>query len=134
MPLPNLPFKSRYTSSRQLISGERINYYADLLTSYAQYSALAGGGYSSLPAYTINAAFADITTVTNANDSIMLPLAQVGLTITVTNDGAQQLALFPQPNDNISGSGAGVSVTLAVGATTTYVCTKVGIWRRYTTT
>lgn len=130
--LPNLPF-GIYTTSKQLISGSRVNHIAGMLTSgMTNIVALAGGGFAG--AFTINTAFAEFTTVATANDSGALPPAKQGLCIYVTNSGVASLNIFPQPADNISGAGAGVAAAVAVGATIEFICTKNGIWRKIVTT
>ena len=127
--LPNLPFRTRYTSSKQLISGQRVNDYADLLTSYGEYAALANGGFPNAP--TLNYAFSNLITVATANDSAALPLAKAGLSINVTNNGVASANIFPQPLDVINAVAAGGSVALGVGASATFVCVKTGFWRRF---
>lgn len=128
--LPNLPF-GRLISSRQLISGDHINHIGDLLTSFAgSLVALAGGGLSALtPVF--NAAFNEVTTVATINDSYALPIAKVGLIITVTNSGAATMNIFANSAlpDTISGA---ASETQATGVCVEYICTKTGIWKRST--
>lgn len=126
--LPNLPFH-RLIPSRQLISGEHINNISDMLTGFSGgLTALAGGGLSGLTPI-FNSAFNEVTTVVTAADSFALPVAKVGLCITVTNSGAASMTVFAQGTDTISG---GASQAHAVGVTTDYVCVKPGIWKRYT--
>jgi len=130
MALPVLPFKLRFTSSRQLIPGDRVNAITDMLTSFAgAIIALAGGGFAGAP--TINAAFNEITVAATGGDSVALPSAQVGLAITITNSGAQSVNVFPQPTDIINAGAAGAAIALAAAATADYVCTKTGVWKRY---
>lgn len=132
MALPALPFKLRLTSSRQLIPGFLINALVDMLTSFqGTITALAGGGFSSATPV-LNAAFNEITVVATGGDSVALPSAQVGLAITVTNGGANSANIFPQPLDIINAQGAGASIALAAAATADFVCTKAGVWKRYT--
>lgn len=132
MALPVLPFKLRLTSSRQLIPGFLINALVDMLTSFqGTITALAGGGFSSATPV-LNAAFNEITVVVTANDSVALPSAQVGLAITVTNSAANSANVFPQPLDIINAGAAGAAVALAAAATADFVCTKTGVWKRYT--
>lgn len=133
MPLPNLPF-ARFTSSRQLIPGSRENDIADLFTSFqGAITALAGGARSALTPV-LNATFCEITTVVTGADSVVLPIAKVGLNITVTNSGANSAQVFANGTDvmfpgNVAGS---VGLALAAAATADYVCTKAGRWTRYT--
>jgi len=130
MALPALPFKLRFTSSRQLLPGSLANNIMDMLTSFqGTITALAGGGFAGAP--TLNAAFNEITVAATGGDSVALPLAQVGLAITITNSGASSVNVFPQPTDVINAGAAGASIALAAAATADYVCTKTGVWKRY---
>lgn len=128
MGLPKLPF-NRLIPSRQLISGEHINGIDDLLTSFAgALTALAGGANSALtPVF--GAAYNEVTTVVTAADSYAMPIAKVGLNITVTNSGAASMTVYANGTDTISGA---ASQAQAVGATVEYSCVKNGIWKRYT--
>jgi hypothetical protein len=137
MGLPNLPFQ-HYTTGRQLIKGSDINGIFDEFSSFkGPLTALAGGGRSGLtPVF--NAAFNDVTVVATAGDSFVLPVAQVGFRITVTNNGANSMQVFGNGLDTISGTAGNVGVAQAAGTTIEYVCiqsaTNVagGIWKRYT--
>lgn len=124
--LPHLPFKERFVSSRQLLPGSRANAIADLLTSYAQYVAKAGGGAAGAPV--LNAAYSELITVVSANDSVALPSAQIGLRIVVSNNGAASANVFPNGTDTAGGA-AGAAKAVAVAACIEFVCTKVGVWR-----
>lgn len=132
--LPNLPFGILITS-RQLISGKHINDIGGLLTSFAgSIAALAGGAQAGSPI--LGAAFNEITTVTNANDSVQMPLAEIGLRVCVTNSGAgNSLQIFGNQNGadvffpgNVAGN---VGLALAQNATALFICTKTGVWRRF---
>lgn len=133
MGLPSLPF-ARYLPSRQMISGLHMNYLSDMLTSFnGKLTALAGGGLSGLtPVF--DAAYNEVTTVANAADSFVLPIAKVGLTITVTNSGAQSMQVFANGTDTISGTAGNVGVAQAAAAVVEYSCVKNGVWKRYTAT
>ena len=128
--LPSLPFKERFTSSRQLLPGGRINSLSDMLTSASQIVALAGGGQAGAPV--INSAYVDLITVATAADSVALPPATgSGLVINITNDGVASANIFPSGTDVINAGGAGAAVALAAGANAEFVSTKAGFWRRY---
>jgi hypothetical protein len=130
MPLPLLPFRTRYTTSKQLISGGRINEYADMLTSFqGGIVALAGGGRTGSP--TLNAAFVELATVATGADSVQLPVAKVGLAITITNSGANSAQIFANGTDTINGTAGATGVALAAAATAEFICTKDGVWKRY---
>ena len=57
-----------------------------------------------------------IGTVANANDTVTLTAAAIGVLQTVTNNGANTLQIFPASGDNL-GAGVGTATTLAVGNT-----------------
>jgi hypothetical protein len=127
--LPNLPFGT-LISSKQLVSGNHINGFNQLLTGTATgIVALAGGGFAGAPA--LNSAFNELTTVATIGDSVALPPAKSGLRVTIINSGAQQANVFPQPADVINAGGAGVQVTLAAAATAMFVAVKDGVWKRF---
>ena len=127
--LPKLPF-GRYTSSRQLLPGDALNRLHDLLTSFqGTITALAGGGRAGSPV--LNAAYNEITVCATGSDSVQLPIAQVGLNITVTNSGAQSLQIFANGTDTINGTAGATGVALTATSVAEFTCTKVGIWRRY---
>lgn len=132
MGLPNIAtLKQRFLASRQLLPGDWANAHTDLLTSYqGNIIALAGGGRAGSPV--INAAYNELVTVASANDSVQLPPAKVGLCITITNSGANSAQIFANGSDTINGTAGNVGVALAAAATAEYVCTKDGIWKRYT--
>lgn len=131
MGLPNLPF-NRLIPSRQLISGNHINFITDLLTSFeGSMVALSGGALSALTPV-LNAAFCELTTVAIAADSVVLPKSQIGLIITVTNSGVASAQIFANGTDTINGTAGNVGVALAAAATAQFVCTKLGVWKRFT--
>lgn len=130
MALPNLPF-STLIPSRQLISGAHINGTNNLLTSFqGGIVALAGGALSALTPI-LNAAFNEIGTVANANDSVVLPIAKVGLRVEVTNSGGASAQIFANGTDTINGTAGATGVALANTATALYICTKNGVWKRF---
>lgn len=136
MPLPSLPF-GNLIASRQLVSGNTINRIHDLLTSFlggpsAGITALAGGARSVLTPV-LNAAFCEITVAATAADSVQLPVAKVGLSVTVTNNGASSAQVFAYytTTDTIQGTAGATGVALAAGATARYQCTKDGVWKRF---
>lgn len=130
--LPNLPFGVLITS-KQLVSGTRMNELSGMLSSFVgSIAALAGGAQAGSPV--LNAAFNEITTVTSASDSVQLPIAQVGLRVCVTNSGAgNSLQIFGNQSntDTINGTAGATGVALAQNAVALFVCTKIGVWRRF---
>lgn len=62
----------------------------------------------------------EVATVANANDTVTLPTAPVySRTITVINNGAQTLRIFPASGDNL-GAGVDTATTLASGSNVRY--------------
>lgn len=134
MPLPKMPLNTQLPS-RQLISGTHINAFNDLFQSFqGGIVALAGGGRPNSPV--LNAANVELATVATGADSVQLPPAIVGLTITVTNSGAASAQIFGNGSDTIQ-SGAttnaagSVGVALAAASTAMFRCTKTGVWKRF---
>ena len=76
-----------------------------------------------------------VSTVANANDTVVLPTATAGDTCIVINDGANPMRIYPATSDNL-GAGVNALLTIALGAgeiatfyaydTTNWICT-VGI-------
>lgn len=126
--LPKLPFQVS-TSSRQLLSGNHQNNVNSLLTSFGQVTALAGGALSTLTPV-INNAFTELA-VANNTDSVVLPVAKVGLRCCISNPTGNSAQVFANGTDTINGTAGNVGVALAGGAVAMYVCTKDGVWRRF---
>ena len=91
-------------------------------------TAFATGGQTSATALT--AAFNNITTCATAADSVKLPTAALGLSITVRNSGAAALAVFPFSGDAFNSLAADLSIDIApkgqftfrtIDATTWYI-------------
>lgn len=57
----------------------------------------------------------EIATCANTNDSITLCPASPGLRMTVANNGAEVLQVFPSSGDNFVGSAANASTTINAG-------------------
>ncbi len=126
MPLPLLPF-AKLITSRQLVPGSIINDLVNMLSSGVSglTATVAGTAANSLQ---LNNAYNEVTTVANANDSVVLPPAKLGLIICVTNSGANSLRIFSAGTDTVQG---GANVNLAAAASAGYVCTKNGVWLRF---
>lgn len=131
MSLPNLPFATQIPS-RQLVSGQHVNEFNNLLSSFGQLAALAGGGLSGLTPVISNA-FTEITIVSTDEDSVQLPVAKVGLRCVVTNAGANAAQVFGHlgTTDTVQGVAGATGVALAAGATALYMCRKNGVWSRF---
>lgn len=126
MPLPNLPFGILITS-KQLISGLHINNLTYLLTGTATNLTATPAG-TNVTSLALNSWSNEVTTVANANDGVLLPLAKSGLRVIVTNSGAgNSLRVFANPNDNIKGA---AQADLAQNASSMFVCWKDGTWKQ----
>lgn len=130
MGLPILPW-TPYTSSRQLISGNRINHISDLLTSFQGSITALAGGTRTANTPVLNAAFNEVTVCATDNDSVVLPVAKVGLRVEVTNSGAASLQIFGNGTDTINATAGSVGVALAAAAAALFICTKNGVWKRF---
>ena len=69
----------------------------------------------------------EISVCANANDTVTLPSAQPGLRITVINNGANTLQVFPASGDNL-GAGVDTATTQAAGATNRYEAYDATSW------
>jgi len=70
-----------------------------------------------------------VTTVGTTGDSVTLPDAEAGLTVTIFNDGANSLDIFPYTNDNINGGGVNVAEALAAGSKVTFIAYDSANWK-----
>lgn len=57
----------------------------------------------------------EVSTVANANDTCTLPTAEPAMTVTVINNGANTMQLFPASGDNL-GAGVDTATTIAASA------------------
>lgn len=94
--------------------------FADALTAHA------GGGQGSATAITTT--IARFNTVATAADSAVLPAAAAGLNITVINNGANTMAVFPATGDAINSLAANTSFSVAPGGVAEFFSTVAGFW------
>lgn len=73
----------------------------------------------------------EISTVANANDTVTLPSAVAGMKITIINNGANLLQIYPASGDDL-GAGVNTSTTLAAGANATYCAYDTTNWVQLT--
>ena len=71
-----------------------------------------------------------ISTVTTAGDVVTLPPAVAGERVTVINDGANSLQIFPASGDAISGSAVDLAVTIAAGTAYSFTSYDATTWVR----
>lgn len=95
-------------------------------------TAMASGNQSN--GTPLTGAVNTVTTVGSANDSVLLPLAAVGLTVVVINGAASNsMQVFGAGTDTINGVATATGVAQAAGKTAAYYCTKsapAGAWFR----
>jgi len=125
----------------KLITGDQLKKLANATVSAkAGIVALAGGGLSAATPV-MTSAINSVTTVASANDSVALPAAIPGLTISIISRGAQTMNVFAQTSNPQNGGAADqiiaptstalvASVTIASGAQATFECAELGIWKR----
>jgi hypothetical protein len=89
-------------------------------------TALAGGG--QVGATQLSTELSRITTVATAGDSVMLPPALPGLTLVVTNHGANAMQVYGTGTDTINDNAAASGVSQMAGSEVIYVCYGPGRW------
>lgn len=89
-------------------------------------SAFATGGQASATALT--GEFNNVTTCATAGDSVKLPTAVAGLNITVKNNGAATLAVFPFSGDSINPLAVNLSIDVAVNSEVTFRAISTTVW------
>lgn len=86
--------------------------------------------------------FNEVSTVANNNDTVTLPSATAGLEVTVINNGANNLQIFPATGDNL-GKGVNTSRTIvktgrivfrAYNSTNWYMVSYVSDWQTWSPT
>ena len=70
----------------------------------------------------------EVATVANDNDVVTLPTAVAGRAVTIFNNGAYTLQIFPASGDSIDDAAVDVSTTLAAEATQEFVATGSTVW------
>lgn len=115
-----------FVAGFRLINGTTLNneIARGLVSSQDGITAFAGGG--STNATQLVAVISRITTVANANDSVKMKPAVAGSQIVIDNDGASNLAIFPNGTDTIEDSTS--AVVLVPGQDATFACPVAGKW------
>lgn len=88
--------------------------------------ALASGGQAGAPRLSIH--INEIVTVASTGDSVALPPAELGLVVTIINNGANACDVFPAISNDL-GAGVDTAASLAAGAKITYDCYDNTNWR-----
>ncbi|MGO4714757.1 hypothetical protein [Bradyrhizobium sp. 2TAF24] len=86
----------------------------------------AGGGQAN--ATQLAAELNRIVTVATAGDSVKLPPSQPGMTIVVTNRGANAMQVFGAGGDTVDDSPAATGVSQMRGSVVIYACHTAGAW------
>ena len=86
----------------------------------------AGGGQAN--ATPLTSEVNRITTVASANDSVILPASQPGLTLMVINHAANSVQVFGAGTDTIDDIVAATGVTQSNGSVVFYTCATQGAW------
>lgn len=108
-------------------SPDKINmagpFYAKAVTGLV---ALVGGGQAGATVLTgdINV----VSTVASAADSVQLPTAEAGREVTVVNNSANALAVFPALGDKINALSVNAVLSVAAGKTATFVSAAALQW------
>jgi hypothetical protein len=90
-------------------------------------TALAGGGQTG--ATLLSKTFNRITTVASSGDSVVLPAAAPGLTITVKNAAATNSTnVYPAVGDAINALSANAAFALAAGKSAQFTSYVAGTW------
>lgn len=97
---------------------------AGLFSVVTGITAYAGGGQGS--ATQLTGALNSVDTVATAADSVKLPVAVAGISITIVNTSANSLQVFGYGTDTINAVATGTGVAQAAGKTATYHCTVGG--------
>jgi hypothetical protein len=86
----------------------------------------AGGGQgSATPITTMVAVFG---TVATAGDSSILPASVQGMAISVANNGAASMNVFPASGDKINALAVNAAFAVAAGTITIFFCSVAGQW------
>jgi hypothetical protein len=89
-------------------------------------TAFAGGGQAS--ATMLATVLNRLTTVATINDSVRLPTAVAGMTVTVLNASPNSANVFPATGDAINAGAANAAFAVAGGKTATFFTTIAGFW------
>lgn len=113
------------------IDGSELNEaFADpLVASQDGITAHAGGGKAN--AYQLTTQLNRVTTVATTADSVKLPEAIPGTSVTLINAGANAMQVFGKDSDTINGVATGTGISQPAGTEYVYHCLTDGAWRQY---
>lgn len=115
------------TGTTAVISSGTLS-YATLLTEglTTGITAFAGGGQGSATALTTT--LNNVTVCATAGDSVKLPAAAAGLTVTIKNSGATALDIFPATGDSIDALAVNLAVRIAPLSVATFRAIDATVW------
>ena len=93
----------------------------------AAVTAFAGGGQANATALTKDVNF--VTTVASAGDSVKLPTAALGKVVTVFNDGANSVNIYPATGAAIDALGTNNPYALAAGSSREFFGKSATVWK-----
>jgi hypothetical protein len=111
-----------------LSSGLGTGQSGSLETSSYANALVAAGNNTATGATLITASITEFATVATTTNSAILPAATPGLTLTIINNGANTLNVFPAGTDKINTGSAGAATTVAAAAVTIFFTTAAGQW------
>lgn len=118
------------TTGTQSIAGAKT--FSDNLTTTAHHIASVGAAISAAGTVQGDATLlaADINNVTTvaANSGVIFPTAVAGMRLSVFNNGANDLDVYPATGAQVNALGANAPFILAVGAKLDYVATSATQW------
>lgn len=93
----------------------------------ANITAFAGGGQAS--ATPLSNMINRVATVGTSGDSVKLPVSAAGLTIQVSNSGANPMQVYGAGTDTINGVATATGVIQMQNSVATYLCLATGVWQ-----
>lgn len=124
-------FPSPFQPWFRLINGTDLNtlFGNPQFSSQATITAHAGGGRTS--AAPISATISNFSTIANAGDSSVLPVAKAGSIYFVSNNGANAMQVFGNGSDTIDGIAGATGISMPAGQDLIFVCVLAGQWDGY---
>jgi hypothetical protein len=103
-----------------------VNPIAPLYRNLQNITANPGGGQAN--AVPLNLGINVISVVAVANDSVILPTDVLGQTVIVRNNGANNVAVFPNIGDKINGNAINTSVAIVPNASLIFIGVNTVQW------
>lgn len=124
-------FNKWFPAGFRLINGLSLNSWFNNPQTSVENAITASTGSTQATAVQLSAAMSRISVCANAGDAVRLPKASlnVGASMVVVNDGAQNADVFPYSGDNIDAVGADTAVSVDAGQRCFFFCPAPGIWQ-----